>query len=217
MLRTVRSIRDKVMYVVLATTFVALVVAAVALVVYETITYRDATIADLTTQADLLALTSAPALAFNDPGAASENLSMMRVRPGVLAGSQRARHEGDGKDGCQRRQGVDPDQRGEVPVQPVEDGGADPVPQAVGQVPDAHHDRVTDAAHFDRNRSFYRNAAQQCAVFPTSKFEAADGKCARLKWRCSHQAPIPEIQYPVAISWHTTIAAACALSFSSAR
>jgi len=87
MLRTVRSIRDKVMYVVLATTFVALVVAAVALVVYETVTYRDATIADLTTQADLLAITSAAALSFNDPAAASENLSMLRVRPGVLAAS----------------------------------------------------------------------------------------------------------------------------------
>ncbi|MEO8484965.1 MAG: ATP-binding protein [Betaproteobacteria bacterium] len=80
-----RSIRDKVMYVVLATTFVALVVAALALVVYETLTYREATLVDLTTQADILALASAPALAFDDPAAATENLSVMRVRPGVLA------------------------------------------------------------------------------------------------------------------------------------
>ena len=42
-------------------------------------------LADLTTQADLLALASAPALAFDDPAAATENLSMMRVRPGVLS------------------------------------------------------------------------------------------------------------------------------------
>jgi signal transduction histidine kinase/ActR/RegA family two-component response regulator len=94
MLRAVRSIRDKVMYVVLATTFVALVVAAVALVVYESLTYREATLADITTQADLLALASAPALAFDDPSAASENLSMMRVRPGVLAA---AVYGGDGR------------------------------------------------------------------------------------------------------------------------
>ena len=94
MLSTVRSIRDKVMYVVLATTFVALVVAAIALVVYETVTYRESTLADLTTQADLLALASAPALAFDDPSAASENLSMMSVRPGVLAA---AVYGGDGR------------------------------------------------------------------------------------------------------------------------
>ena len=116
MLRTVRSIRDKVMYVVLATTFVALVVAAVALVVYETITYRDATIADLTTQADLLALTSAPALAFNDPGAASENLSMMRVRPGVLAAAVYGR--GGELFAIYRKADV----VAEVPERPVADG-----------------------------------------------------------------------------------------------
>jgi signal transduction histidine kinase/CheY-like chemotaxis protein len=116
MLRTVRSIRDKVMYVVLATTFVALVAAAVVLVVYETITYRDATIADLTTQADLLALTSAPALAFNDPAAASENLSMMRVRPGVLAAAVYGR--GGELFAIYRK----PDTFDELPERPIEDG-----------------------------------------------------------------------------------------------
>ena len=116
MLRTVRSIRDKVMYVVLATTFVALVVAAVALVVYETVTYRDATIADLTTQADLIAITSAPALSFNDPAAASENLSMLRVRPGVLAASVYGR--GGELFAIYRK----PDARAEVPERPEADG-----------------------------------------------------------------------------------------------
>ncbi|HEY8242565.1 MAG TPA: ATP-binding protein, partial [Casimicrobiaceae bacterium] len=116
MLRTVRSIRDKVMYVVLATTFVALVVAAVALVVYETVTYRDATIADLTTQADLLAITSAPALSFNDPAAASENLSMLRVRPGVLAASVYGR--GGELFAIYRK----PDARADVPERPEADG-----------------------------------------------------------------------------------------------
>ena len=116
MLRTVRSIRDKVMYVVLATTFVALVVAAVALVVYETVTYRDATIADLTTQADLLAITSAPALSFNDPAAASENLSMMRVRPGVLAA---AVYDRDGELFAIYRK---PDAYADVPGRPGADG-----------------------------------------------------------------------------------------------
>ena len=117
MLRALRSVRDKVMYVVLATTFVALVVAAVALVVYETVTYRDATRADLTTQADLLALASAPALAFNDPSAASENLSMMRLRPGVLAA---AVYAGDGELFAIYRRPDTPDS--DVPERPTGDG-----------------------------------------------------------------------------------------------
>ena len=61
MTRTSRSIREKVIVVILATTFVALLVAALALVIYETRTYRESALSDLTTQADLLALTSAPA------------------------------------------------------------------------------------------------------------------------------------------------------------
>jgi signal transduction histidine kinase len=117
MLLPLRSIRDKVMYVVLATTFVALVVAAVALVVYETKTYRDATLADVTTQADLLALASAPALAFNDPIAASENLSMMRVRPNVLAATVY------GADGAVFAIYRNPDARDvDVPGRPSDDG-----------------------------------------------------------------------------------------------
>ena len=115
--RASRSIREKVIVVILATTCVALLVAALALVIFESNTYREAAISDVTTQADLLALTSAPALAFDDPVAANENLSMMRVRPNVLAAAVYAR---DGHVFATYRRG---DARGGgVPNQPGADG-----------------------------------------------------------------------------------------------
>ncbi|MGV3656261.1 MAG: ATP-binding protein [Noviherbaspirillum sp.] len=86
MIRSItRSISRKLMAVVLATTFTALLVSAAALVVYDIRTYRQASITDLTTQADLVARISAPALAFNDPKAAREYLRMLSARPFILA------------------------------------------------------------------------------------------------------------------------------------
>ena len=79
------SVRGKMMLVILATTFVALLFAALAMVVYETQSYRRSVIADLTTQADILARANAPALVFNDPKAANENLAVMRAHPGILS------------------------------------------------------------------------------------------------------------------------------------
>lgn len=79
------SVRRKLMLVVLATTFTALLVAAIALVTYELRTYERAWVSDLVTQADILARASAPALLFDDPGTASENLALLKVRPQILA------------------------------------------------------------------------------------------------------------------------------------
>jgi signal transduction histidine kinase len=84
MLRGRRSIRQKVMLVVLATTISALLVAGAAMLLYETRAYRIATIEDLRTQADILARASAAALSFDDPVAARENLALLRVRPQIL-------------------------------------------------------------------------------------------------------------------------------------
>ncbi len=80
-----RSLRRKLMFVVLATTFAALSVAAGALVVYDLANYRDSSIADVRTQADIVARASAPALAFNDPQAAAGNLALLRARPQIVA------------------------------------------------------------------------------------------------------------------------------------
>ncbi len=80
-----RSIRRKVMLVVLVTTFVALGVTGVALLVYEAHAFRAAEIDDLSTQADILARSSGPALAFEDPASAQANLSLLRSHSGILA------------------------------------------------------------------------------------------------------------------------------------
>jgi signal transduction histidine kinase len=71
----------------LTTTFAALLVAAVALVIYEAKTYREMWVSDLTTQAEILARSSAPALAFEDPKTASANLATLEAREPVEVGA----------------------------------------------------------------------------------------------------------------------------------
>jgi signal transduction histidine kinase/CheY-like chemotaxis protein len=80
---TAGSIGRKLTRLVLATTFAALFVAAVALVIYEARTYREMWVADLTTQAEILARSSAPALAFEDPKSAAANLALLQAREPV--------------------------------------------------------------------------------------------------------------------------------------
>jgi signal transduction protein with periplasmic or extracellular sensor domain len=80
-----RSVRSKLMLVVLATTIAALVVAAIALVVYETRTYERSTAAGLMSQAQILGRASAAALVFDDPVAARENLALLQVQPQIRA------------------------------------------------------------------------------------------------------------------------------------
>ncbi len=79
------SVRRKVMVIILITTFVALLVSMIALLTYEARAYHDFLVADLTTQADILAVNSAPALAFNDPEAAHANLALLANRAGIAA------------------------------------------------------------------------------------------------------------------------------------
>lgn len=80
-----RSLRQKLICVVLLTTLVALVVALGAIVAYDVRTYHRSLIADMATQAELLGRTTAPALTFDDPKVANENLSLLRLRPQVSA------------------------------------------------------------------------------------------------------------------------------------
>src|SRR5947209_5562517 len=77
------SLRHKVTWVVLATTGVALMLSATALLIYELRSYSQTWINDLKTQADIIAHASAPALSFNDPKAASENLALLKLRPQI--------------------------------------------------------------------------------------------------------------------------------------
>lgn len=79
-----RSVSNKLMLVVLTTTFLALLAYGVAMLIYEMRNYRDTRVKDLTTQANIIAEVSAPALEFNDPKTAQENLELLRTRPSIL-------------------------------------------------------------------------------------------------------------------------------------
>jgi signal transduction histidine kinase len=81
------SIRNKVLALVLLATLAAVLVAIGAMVLHDLNNYRRTWVGDLTTQAELLAKTTAPALAFDDARVASENLELLRFRPKVRAGA----------------------------------------------------------------------------------------------------------------------------------
>ena len=84
MLRAVtRSIRYKLALVALTTTLAALIVAGVALVTYDLRTYREASINDLVTQADILGRATTAALAFDDAKSARENLLLLKAKPNI--------------------------------------------------------------------------------------------------------------------------------------
>ncbi|HLL11617.1 MAG TPA: CHASE sensor domain-containing protein, partial [Rubrivivax sp.] len=83
--RTSRSLRRKLMVIVMAATFSALALSAVALLVYEVRKYRSDSLDDLASQADLLAQSVAPTLSFDDPKAATEALAALKLRPQVRA------------------------------------------------------------------------------------------------------------------------------------
>jgi len=81
---TNKSISRKLTIVIMATTFIALFAYASAMLAYDVNTYRNGLIKDLTTQANIIAEVSAPALEFNDPITAVENLQVLRTRPSIL-------------------------------------------------------------------------------------------------------------------------------------
>ena len=82
-----RSVRGKLLAVVIITTCTALAVAASALIVYDVRSYERTRINDLSTLADVLSAACGPALAFHDRREADENLGLLRVRPAILAGA----------------------------------------------------------------------------------------------------------------------------------
>jgi signal transduction histidine kinase/ActR/RegA family two-component response regulator len=80
-----RSLRTKVVIIVLATTLVALLVSTATLLTYEIETYRGFLVGDANTQADILARVNAPALAFDDPETARNNLDLLSNRSVIRA------------------------------------------------------------------------------------------------------------------------------------
>jgi PAS domain S-box-containing protein len=78
-----RSVRGKLMRVVLVTTAIAVAVAGIAMLTHDLTAYRQSWAVDLSNEAAILALSTAPALAFDDHVVAERNLSALRARPRV--------------------------------------------------------------------------------------------------------------------------------------
>lgn len=80
-----RSIRQKLLGIVLVTTFVALLIAFLGIVtIHLWKTYRDL-VADMGTQSELLGRMTEPALVFDDKRLATENLRLLQFRPQIRA------------------------------------------------------------------------------------------------------------------------------------
>jgi len=79
-----KTIRRKLMSVVLVTTLAALLINGVALVILELQAYRQSQLAAVRIQADILARASAAAVAFSDRKEALESLRLLRENPQVI-------------------------------------------------------------------------------------------------------------------------------------
>ncbi len=80
-----RTIRQKLLAVVLLTTLVALIVGLGAIILFNLRTDHRNFVADMSTQSELLGRMTAPALNFDDKQLALQNLSLLKIRPGVRA------------------------------------------------------------------------------------------------------------------------------------
>jgi signal transduction histidine kinase/ActR/RegA family two-component response regulator len=79
-----RTVRGKLMRMVLVTTAVAVCLAGAGMMTYDLSVYRGSWATDLSNQAAILGVSVAPALEFDDHEVADRNLGAMRVRPRVL-------------------------------------------------------------------------------------------------------------------------------------
>jgi signal transduction histidine kinase/ActR/RegA family two-component response regulator len=77
------SVRAKLIRIVLSTTAIALIVAAIAMLTYDLSNYRQSVVAGLAAEAGILALSTAPAVAFDDHAVALRNLSALQARPAI--------------------------------------------------------------------------------------------------------------------------------------
>jgi signal transduction histidine kinase/ActR/RegA family two-component response regulator len=80
-----RSVRAKLISIVLLTAVLVLCVSGTAMLVHDLSVYRESWAVDVASEANILALSAAPGMAFNDPEAAQRSLNVLRSRPAVLA------------------------------------------------------------------------------------------------------------------------------------
>ncbi|NVD99750.1 ATP-binding protein [Massilia sp. BJB1822] len=81
------SLRQKMLAVVMLVAMLALLVSIGIFIVYDLRAYHRSIVADLSTQAELIGHMSSPALVFDDPRLAKENLALLRLRPKIDAGA----------------------------------------------------------------------------------------------------------------------------------
>jgi len=82
-----RSLPQKLLGVVMLVTLVSLLVSLGTIIAYDLRAYHQSLSSDMITQAELIGHMSAPALTFDDPRLAKENLALLRLRPKVNAGA----------------------------------------------------------------------------------------------------------------------------------
>ena len=76
---------NKIRYVIVGTTFVALLLACGTIIVYELLTFRTSTVNKLTTIAEIIGTSTTPAVFFNDRIYAEEMLQILRVEKYISA------------------------------------------------------------------------------------------------------------------------------------
>ena len=81
------TVRGKFVAVILLTTVTVLVIAGSAMLAHDLAVYRDSWAVDMASEANILAISAAPALAFDDQEVAHRSLSALQARPAVLAGA----------------------------------------------------------------------------------------------------------------------------------
>ncbi|MFL6601308.1 MAG: ATP-binding protein [Steroidobacteraceae bacterium] len=79
-----KSVRGKLMRMVVLTTAIALLAAGCGMLAHDLSVYRDSWVADLDTQASILASSTASALIAGDRSVADRNVAALQVRPTVL-------------------------------------------------------------------------------------------------------------------------------------
>jgi PAS domain S-box-containing protein len=80
-----RTVRGKLMRIVLGTTVISLCVAGIAMLTVDLNRYQNSWASDLSTEASILAVSIVPAVAFNDHEATVRNLAALKARPRVMA------------------------------------------------------------------------------------------------------------------------------------
>ena len=79
------SVRSKLILMAVATTVVALLSAGIAMLLLDLRTFQRYWVDDLSTQADIVASVTAPAVSFNDVTGATQNLRLLRLRPQIVS------------------------------------------------------------------------------------------------------------------------------------